>query len=150
MDTKEEEIYNWLTTGVQQHVDRIQELFYFDKSSDEFFSVLITDYFLLDENLNISNDVTSSYLPQTLEKLAEKIRRIENKDTDIIALPRAGKPELNQEIEYFLQQIDSFLNIHAIKIKETTIWIPSESGTITLNLTDKKVDAEKQAWWKFW
>src|SRR6185312_12077885 len=99
MAAAEEEIYNWLTTGVQQPADRIQELFYFDKRDKEFFSVLVTDYFLFDENLNISNEITSSYSLQTLEKLAEKIRRIENKNIDIIALPRLGSSKSNQETE---------------------------------------------------
>lgn len=93
----EEEIYNWLMTGIQQPVDRIKELFYFDKRDKEFFSVLVTDYFLFDENLNVSDKVTSSYLPRTLEKLVEKVRRIEDKNIDIIALPRLGRSDLNQE-----------------------------------------------------
>jgi len=145
-----EEIYNWLIIAIQQPVDRIQELFYFDKKDKEFFSILITDYFLFDENLNVSTDVSSSYLLQNLEKLREKIRRIENDNPEIVALPRLGVSKANQEIEYFLQEIDSFLNLNAIKIEDAIIWIPGESGSITINLTDKTADEKKRAWWRFW
>jgi len=53
-------------------------------------------------------------------------------------------------MEYLLPRIDSFLNLNAIDIDDASIWIPAEDGTITMDLTDKKVDTKKRAWWKFW
>lgn len=58
--TKQEQIYNWLTTGLQQPADRLSEIFYYDKRDKEFFSILVTDYFMFDENLNIAKNTTTT------------------------------------------------------------------------------------------
>ena len=150
MLTKHQQIYNWLEVAIQQPANRLQELFYFDKREKEFFSILITDYFLFDEKFNVEEDVTSSYSPLNLEKLGEKMIRIENESPEIIAVPRLGIFQSDQEMEYLLPRIDSFLNLNAIDIEDASIWIPAEDGTITMDLTDKKVDTKKRAWWKFW
>lgn len=88
--SRQEQIYNWLTTGLQQPANRLSEIFYYDKRDNEFFSVLVTDYFMFDENLNVAKDTTTSYSKENLESLIDRIRRIENKDDTIISLPRLG------------------------------------------------------------
>lgn len=80
MSSRQEQIYNWLTTGLQQPSDRFSEIFYYDKRDNEFFSILVTDYFMFDENLNIAKDTTTTYTKENLETLIDRIRRIENKD----------------------------------------------------------------------
>jgi hypothetical protein len=148
--TRKEEIYNWLIAGIQQPPERFQELFYFDKRDKEFFSILVTDYFLFDENLNVADNFTSSYSEKDIEKIGEKLKRIENQTPEIVALPRSGVSESNQEMEYFLQQIDSFLNLNAINIEDAMIWIPGDGGSIIFKLTDNTEDKKKRAWWRFW
>ena len=91
--TKQEQIYNWLTTGLQQPADLLSEIFYYDKRDNEFFSILVTDYIIFDENLNVAKDTTTTYTKENLEILIERIRRIENKDISIISLPRFGNSE---------------------------------------------------------
>ena len=87
----EEEIYNWLKIGFLQPSEKISEFFYFDKRDNQFFSILIADYFHFDENYNIPKNATSSYPENILKLLADRMIRIENHDQSIVALSRANK-----------------------------------------------------------
>lgn len=150
MINKQQQIYNWLTTGIQQPSHRLEEMFYYDKASKEFFSIMVVDYFLFDENFEIANDVTSSYSIETVENLAGKIRRIESGSSEIIAVPRLGFGGLANESEHVLTEIDSFLNLNAINIDDAMIWLPEESGSITISLNEPKDVEKRRSWWKFW
>lgn len=148
--TRQEQIFNWLTTGLQQPDDRLSEIFYYDKRDNEFFSILVTDYFMLDENLNVAKDTTTTYTKETLESLIDRIRRIENKDVTIISLPRLGNSPNIADTEFISQQTDSFLNLNSINTETATIWKVEESGTITIDLKNKKEPLTKKPWWKIW
>lgn len=138
--SRQEQIYNWLTTGLQQPANRLSEIFYYDKRDNEFFSVLVTDYFMFDENLNVAKDTTTSYSKENLESLIDKIRRIENKDDTIISLPRLGN---SKTTEFISQQVDSFLNLNSINIETATIWEVEENGTITIDLKNENDEKTK-------
>jgi hypothetical protein len=126
--TTQEQIYNWLITGLQQSPVKFTEVFYYDKRDKQFFSILMTDYFLFDQNGEIAQDVSSTYSKTTLLLLTDRIRRI-NIDPQIIAIPRLGDTN-----DHYLQQADSFLNLNAINVDESTIWDVEESGSMTINL----------------
>ncbi|WDF78294.1 hypothetical protein PQ469_30880 [Mucilaginibacter sp. KACC 22773] len=126
--TTQEQIYNWLITGLQQSPVKFSEVFYYDKRDKQFFSILMTDYFLFDGNGELNKDASSTYSEATLVLLTDRIRRI-NIDPQIIAIPRLGDTD-----EDYLQQADSFLNLNAINVDESTIWDVEESGSITFNL----------------
>lgn len=126
--TIQEQIYNWLIIGLQQSPVRFTEVFYFDRRDKQFFSILMTDYFLFEADGELSKDATSTYSVDTLKLLKDRIARI-NIDADVIALPRLGDTEDN-----YLQQADSFLNLNAINIDEATIWEVEESGSITFKV----------------
>jgi hypothetical protein len=126
--TIQEQIYNWLIIGLQQSPVRFSEVFYFDRRDKQFFSILMTDYFLFEADGELSKDATSTYSVNTLKLLKDRIARI-NIDADVIALPRLGNTEDN-----YLQQADSFLNLNAINIDEATIWDVEESGSITIKV----------------
>jgi hypothetical protein len=148
--SRQEQIYNWLTTGLQQPSDRFSEIFYYDKRDNEFFSILVTDYFMFDENLNIAKDTTTTYTKENLETLIDRIRRIENKDVTIISLPRLGNSPNTADTEFISQQTDSFLNLNSINIETATIWEVEESGTITIDLKNEREPLTKKPWWKVW
>ena len=148
--TKQEQIYNWLTTGLQQPADRLSEIFYYDKRDNEFFSILVTDYFMFDENLNVAKDTTTSYTKENLETLIDRIKRIENKDVTIISLPRLGNSANTEDTEFISQQIDSFFNLNSINIDTATIWEVEEGGTITIDLKNESKPMLKKPWWKVW
>jgi hypothetical protein len=148
--TKQEQIYNWLTSGLQQPADRLSEIFYYDKRDTEFFSILVTDYFMFDENLNVAKDTATTYTKENLEILTDRIRRIENKDVSIISLPRLGNSANVDNTEFTSQQAESFLNLNSINIETATIWEVEESGTITIDLKNECEPMTKKTWWKVW
>lgn len=120
--TRQEQIHNWLITGLRQSADRLSEIFYYDKRDNEFFSILVTDYFMVDENLNIAKNTATNYTKQNLETLIDRIRRIEKQDITIIALPRLGNSTNASDTTFISQQADSFLSLNSISIETATIW----------------------------
>jgi hypothetical protein len=123
-----QQIHNWLITGLQQSPVKFSEVFYYDKRDKQFFSILMTDYFLFDGNGELAKDVPSSYSEATLLLLADRIRRI-NIDPQIIAIPRLGDSE-----DDYLQQANTFLNLNGINVDASTIWDVEECGSINLQL----------------
>jgi len=88
--TNKDTILNRLTTGFQQPADRLSELFYYDKRDNQFFSVLVTDYFLFDNELNLDENASSTYSKTSLESLHDRIKRIER-----VAFKPADKNPVN-------------------------------------------------------
>jgi hypothetical protein len=126
--TTQEQIYNWLIMGLQQSPVKFSEVFYYDKRDNQFFSILMTDYFLFEKNGDLAKEASSSYSENTLKLLTDRIRRI-NIDSNVIALPRLGS-----EGDDYVQQAEAFLNLNAININESTIWEVEESGSINIKL----------------
>lgn len=134
---KQQQIYNWLTTGLQQPSERLSEIFYYDKRDNQFFSILVTDYFIFDENLNVAKATTTNYTKEDLEILIDRIRRIENQDVAIISLPRLGNSANVDNPELIYQQAENFLLLNSINIETATIWEVEENGTITIDLKNE-------------
>ncbi|NII85692.1 MULTISPECIES: hypothetical protein [unclassified Pedobacter] len=82
------QILNWLTIGFEQPTGSLTEHFYYDKQDSEFFSILFTDYFMLDEDFNLASNVTTNYSKQEEDYVVSKIKRIEENDPTIISIPR--------------------------------------------------------------
>jgi hypothetical protein len=130
--TDKETIIDWLRIGLQQPEDWVSEIFYFDKRDNQFFSVLITDYFLFDSELNLAKNTTSGYSEKSLKILRDRIIRIDKNDLSILAIPRVGqKTEL--EIQ---EQIKSFLEINSIDLGIVTIWETDDEATITIKIIE--------------
>lgn len=144
--TKQEKINNWLTTGLQQPADKLSEIFYYDKRDNEFFSILVTDYFIFDENLNLEKDTTTTYSKDNLETLIDRIRRIENKDITIISLPRHDNSINADNIQFISKQVESFLNLNSINIDTATIWEIEEIVSITIDLKNERELEIKKNW----
>lgn len=147
----EEKIHDWLKIGFLQPSERISELFYFDKRDNQFFSILISDYFHFDEDYSIPKNATSSYPENILKLLADRMIRIENNDQSIVVLSRTYKEE-NTSDEYVDQKIKTFLNLNSIDIKTATIWDIDTTGSITINLRDDEDESRtnEKKWWEFW
>lgn len=128
-----DQIYNWLTIGLTQSSERFSEIFYFDKRDNQFFSVLVTDYFMFDDNLDIADNIETNYSKKNLKTLINRIKRIENKDATIISLPRLG----NLAPESISQEITSFINLNSINLDSLTIWEIDEDGTIKIDLKNE-------------
>jgi hypothetical protein len=154
--TSEEQIYNWIKIGLLQPSERLSELFYYDKRDNQFFSILVSDYFHFDEDYNVPENASSSYPENILKLLADRMKRIENDDKSIIPLSRTNREE-NTNDDYLHQKIETFLNLNSINIKTVTIWDIDSIGSLTIDLTtnneteseiNQKID--KKNWWKFW
>ena len=135
-------------TGLQQPADRLSEIFYYDKRDNEFFSILVTDYFMFDENLNIAKDTTTTYTKENLDILIDRIKRIESKNVAIISLPRLGNSANVDNTEFISQKAESFLNLNSINIETATTWEVEENGTITIDLKNESKPMTKNPWWK--
>jgi hypothetical protein len=147
---RQKQIFNWLRVGFRQSPDRLSEMFYYDKRDNEFFSILVMDYFMLDENFDIVPDVTTSYSLNTVKIIADRIKRIENNDPAIFSLPRLGELSNTDYEEFIPQKIDAFLNLNSIDLKTVSIWEIEEEASISIDLK-KDVESEvKRPWWKIW
>lgn len=103
----ETQILNWLVIGISQSPNSLNESFYFDKSNNEFFSILVTDYFMLDKNLDVAKNITTSYSHSNQSELVNRIKRIENEDKEIIPIPRLTNKERKDLLTQFLESIDN-------------------------------------------
>jgi len=81
-------IYNWLSLAYSEPFNSLTESFYYDKRDKEFYSIHLADFFLLNEDLTLNEQIDSSYSIQTQKLIADRILRQENNDADIIAIPR--------------------------------------------------------------
>ena len=130
--TDKQELFNWLTIGFKQSPEGHSELFYFDKRDNQFFSLLVTDYFLFDDKLNLAKDTSSTYSLKSLNSLQDRVKRLDSNDKSVLAIPRLG--EINaEEIQ---KQIEQFIETNDIDLDTVTIWETEDKGTITINLED--------------
>ncbi|MAB49294.1 MAG: hypothetical protein CMC05_11750 [Flavobacteriaceae bacterium] len=107
MNNAENQILNWLMIGISQSPNSLNESFYFDKKEEKFFSIVVTDYFMLDDNLNLAKNTTTSYSEQNQNKLVTLIKRIDKEDKDILFVPRLTHKERRDVLSEFLSSIDN-------------------------------------------
>jgi hypothetical protein len=100
-----QEILNWLILGLELPSGSIMETFYFDRRDNEFFSVVLFDYFLIDENLNRSLDVTTDYSKFQESSLIDRIKRIEIKDPTIIPIPMVSLDDRKNVMQKFVDTL---------------------------------------------
>jgi hypothetical protein len=103
--TPSTEILNWLIIGFEQSTGSLTENFYYDKRESEFFSIMVNDYFMLDEEMNIASNVTTNYSKNQENSLIDRIKRIENKDSNIISIPRVTLNERKNLMQQFVDKL---------------------------------------------
>jgi len=148
--TKQQQIRNWLTIGFQQSTNQNSEAFYYDKRDHEFFSVMWLDYFLQDENGNLTEDAITSYSKQDLETLIDRIKRIENEDDLIIALPGHGISENTNNLTFIEEQINNFLSSNSIDLETVTLWETDGETSVIIKVEEEPKQEIKKPWWKIW
>lgn len=141
-ETNREQTENWLKIGLGQADNYFTEVFYFDKRDNQFFSIVITDYFLFDDRFVMNEKTSSDYSDATLKLLADRMQRIENMNNSILGVPKFGK--LTEE--ELISKMDSFLNLNAIDLESASVWEIEESGDVIIDLRDEK----PKYWWQFW
>ena len=103
--TPSTEILNWLIIGFEQSTGSLTENFYYDKRDSEFFSIMVVDFFMLDEEMNIASNVTTNYSKTQENSLIDRIKRIENKDSNIISIPRVTLNERKYLMQQFVDKL---------------------------------------------
>lgn len=151
--TENQQVWNWLSVimGKPQN-SRVSEFFYFDRKDNEFFSILVVDYFLFEEDWSIPKGTSSNYSDDELLVLADRMKRIDRDDPSIIYLPPKGldnPTEINSEI-------DAFLNLNSINLDSTKIWEVehNDESYIKIDLiVDENTESKpqtKKKWLEFW
>jgi hypothetical protein len=132
-------IKNWLTTAFEEPVDRINETYYFDKLHNQFFSIFITDYYLLEEEPDAN--IQSPYSDRDLQLLKDRVNRVESKDSSIIYIPRLLIDERKQIIEEFLER-----NSQSFDNEKSQLLIDNETGRNYFDLNE--ISNELKSEWK--
>lgn len=99
------QILNWLTIGFEQPTGSLTENFYYDKRNNEFFSIMAVDYFMLGENMNIADNVTTNYSKTQENSLVGRMKRIENNDPTIISIPRITLEDRKNIMQQFVETL---------------------------------------------
>jgi hypothetical protein len=125
-----DDLYKWLKAGFRQSEKEVSEAFYFDNRDNEFFSILIADYFLFTDNFEIDENAKSSYSEIETKILRDRLNRVQSNDSIIISLPRIGK---TAESHIVHSNIESFIKANKINIETAHIWSPPD-GDIIIDL----------------
>jgi len=119
--TKEENLINWLIIGIRQEPSNMSELFYFDQSKNHFFSLIASDFMLLEQQTE------HGYNEADLKIVLDKLQKIKCESPEIIPIPRLSVSEREPET---LQDIKAekiallFLSNHKIDVSSTGFWFP--------------------------
>ncbi|MBD3635709.1 MAG: hypothetical protein HUJ25_00070 [Crocinitomicaceae bacterium] len=123
--SESDRILNWLKAGICQAPNSLTEMFYFDSSKNLFFSLLATDYMMLDEDLNFADGLQSTYSDREAEELLQFIRKVEGKDPNIINIPRLTEAERIELLDDFLAQVSSTEEVEQI-LEDSKLGIKSK------------------------
>lgn len=139
-------IYNWLVIAFSEPFNSLTESFYYDKRDREFYSIHLADIFLLNEDFTLNENVESSYSTYTKTLIVDRILRDENKDPDIIAIPRLGVADRKTIMQQFLSSINDPLLLTILQQR-----IENQDGTQRFDfyLGDEATDQIKKEWIEF-
>lgn len=137
------QIRNWLTIGFEQPVGSMNEYFYFDKRNNEFFSLVLGDYWLLDDDLNRANNVTTNYTEAQEHSLIDRTRRVEQNDPEIISIDRISLDERKLVMQQF---IDSLKNSDLVNTLKQGIHNQDYRTKFDFYFGDEADDWTKQKW----
>lgn len=139
-------IKDWITVAIQQPIDDQLEIFYYDKSNNEFFSIFILDHYLFDKKTNLIEGISIYYSTEELKILKDRFKRIFNRTSSIVVLPKYG---LIDDFEIRDQLIESFLTENKINPNSSKIFINLQKDPIRFpEKMSRKNDS--RPWWKFW
>lgn len=137
------QIRNWLTIGIEQPVGSMNEDFYYDKKNNQFFSIVLTDQFMLDKNLNLANDVTTTYTKNQENSIIDRLRRIELNDPTIVSIERISLDER----KFFMQQfVDNLNNNDLTKILQQRIYNQDYSTKFDFYFGNEADEVTRQNW----
>lgn len=135
--------YRWLELAFSEQIDRINEIYYFDRKDNEFFSVFITDFFLTDPSSTESYS-ENPYSSIELNILTERIKRLELNDELILSIPRLTVDERKEMMQEFIANRPS-LNDNV----ELQSVIEAENGRTNLDFNNVLLSNDQEEWEQF-
>jgi len=103
-----EQVYEWLHIAFIEPYGRINEIFYYDKEANEFYSVFMTDYWLAEPDGEVEN---FPYSKEEWAVLSARMDRSEANDPSIVAVPQLNNEERMTMMQNFLNQEELQHNI---------------------------------------
>lgn len=139
-------IYNWLVTAFSEPFNCLTESFYYDKRDKEFYSIHLADFLLLNEDFTLNENVESSYSTSIKTRIVDRILRDENKDPEIIAIPRLRVADRKTIMQQFLGSISDPLLLVVLQQR-----VENQDGTQRFDfyLGDEATDQLKEEWIEF-
>lgn len=136
---KSVEIIDWLKRAFEEPVDRLNERYFFDKNHNQFFSIFVTDYFIIHEVPNITMNLP--YNESELNLLRNRINRIEQKDNSLLYVPRLSVEERKQMLNDFIGS-----SSHSLSNDEIDLMIENETGRKNFDLPTELNEELKNNW----
>lgn len=137
------EIYNWLVTAFSESFHNLTESFYYDKRDKEFYSIHFADLLLLNDDLTLNENVESSYSNSVQKLIADRILRDENKDPDIIAIPRL---EVKDRKAIMLEFLGSINDLSLLAILRQRLENQDGTQRFDFYLGQEATDKIKEEW----
>jgi hypothetical protein len=137
-----ENLYTWLGYAFTEKVELMNERYYFDKRDNQFFSIFITDWFLVKDP---GDGIESPYNPSEFLLLEDRIHRIEKKEENIIPVPRYSVQSRQELMRRFLRNIPT--ESHEAGFEEL---VEQEDGQTKFNFNHSLPPDLQQQWdsWK--
>lgn len=139
-------IYNWLVVACSEPFNSFTESFYYDKRDKEFYSIHFADFLLLNDDLTLNEQVDSSYPIQIQKLIADRILRQENKDADIIAIPRLPVENRKSIMRDFIVNIS---DTKLLAILQQRILNQDGTQRFDFYLGEEATDETKNDWEEF-
>lgn len=136
------EIYRWLQRAFEEHVDLINEAYYFDRRDNQFYSVFITDWLLNEDD----EDVDADQYPYSKDErtlLIDRMERQEKEDANIIPVSCLTIEERKLLMQSFIDSYDHLSQHELSKV------IASENGRQKLNFQNMLDDGSARDWESF-
>ena len=142
--TESSHLHDWISLAIQQDHDNDLEMFYYDTSRKQFFSILVIDLYLFDKKLNLIDGISLYYSREELNLLKDRVKRIIHQKSSIITLPKYGIIDDHEEKK---QRIETFLKEHKIELKTSSVTFVLQKEPIQFKTKSKAVN---KPWWKIW
>ena len=142
--TQFSQVKDWISIAIQQTQDNDLEMFYYDTSNKQFFSILILDLYLFDKKMNLIDGISMYYSKEELKLLKDRVTRIFKEKSSIITLPKHGVFENTEQKN---QLIDTFITHHKIDLKTSSVLMTLQKEPIPFTIKTKHVS---KPWWKIW
>jgi hypothetical protein len=139
------EPYTWLTIAFSRSSNLV-ESFYYDKRDREFYSIQFGDLFILNEDMTLNENASSSDPLAVQQLIADRVQREDKSDPDIVTIYPLKVEHRKEIMRAFLDQIsDPYL----LRILEQRIINQDGSQQFDFYMGDEATESVKSAWETF-